>query len=374
MTAQDMQAPQPTSSGQATGRFPAVGAVVVNFNGGHRVLRVVEALARQSHALAEIIVVDNASDDGSPRSISERFPAVQILNLGSNTGLSNARNVGLRKLTSVFALLVDHDIFPDEQCVALMVRACEATGAAVVCPRIRLLPESDIIQVEGAEPHFLGTLILRHGHQRRDLTPPSPGYVMGCPGGCMLVQRQEILDAGGFDELFFFYLEDLEFSLRLRALGHRFWCEPAAEVFHEPASGTPGLSFRGHDRYPARRAYYTMRNRLLTILIHYRLRTLLALAPVLVLYELAALTAACSRRVPIEWFKAWWWQLRHMPIILTRRRRMQERRVLDDRYLLVGGAAPVAPGLLTSPALRALHRGFSIVINGYWSLARHWIG
>jgi hypothetical protein len=76
----------------------------------------------------------------------------------------------------------------------------------------------------------------------------------------------------------------------------------------------------------------------------------------------------------MEWFRAWWWQLRHLPMILTRRRHMQERRVLDDRHLLAGGAAPVAPGLLTSPAVRALHRGFSIVINGYWSLARHLIG
>lgn len=374
MTAQSVQPHRSISSRRGTGRLPAVGAVVVNFNGSDRVLRVIEALARQSHVLAEIIVVDNASVDGSPRSIRERFPAVRILELGSNTGLSNARNVGLRELTSALALLIDHDIYPDQQCVELMVRACEATAAAVVCPRIRLLPESDIIQVEGAEPHFLGTLILRHGYQRLDRTPPSPGYVMGCPGGCMLVRRREILDAGGFDELFFFYLEDLEFSLRLRAVGHRFWCEPAAEVFHEPAAGTPGLSFRGHDRYPAQRAYYTMRNRLLTILIHYRLRTLLVLAPALALYELAALTAACSRRLPIEWFRAWWWQLRHVPMILTRRRRMQERRVLDDRYLLVGGAAPVAPGLLTSPVARALHRGFSFVVNGYWSLARRWIG
>ena len=356
------------------GRFPKVGAIVVNYNGGDRVLRVVDALMRQSHTLAEIIVVDNASVDGSPRSIRERFPAVRLLELGSNLGLSNARNVGLRELTSILAFLVDHDIYPDENCVEIMVRSSEGTGAAVVCPRIRLLPEKDIIQAEGAEPHFLGTLMLRHGYQRLDRTPSSPGYVMGCPGGCMLVRRQEILDAGGFDDLFFFYLEDLEFSLRLRALGHRFWCESAAEVFHEPAGGTLGLSFRGRGRYPARRAYYTMRNRLLAILIHYRLKTLLVLAPVLVLYEFAALAAACAKLLPKEWFKAWWWQLRNLKMILARRRRMQARRVLNDRQLLVGGAAPVAPGLLTSAVARALYRGFSLAINGYWLLVRHWIG
>jgi GT2 family glycosyltransferase len=352
---------------------PTVGAVVVNYNGGDRVLGVLDALHRQQYPLAEIVVVDNDSTDDSPARIGKAFPTVRLLELEMNKGLSAARNVGLRNLNTSLALLIDHDVYVDDCCIERMVRAYNAERPAVVCPRIRLVPERDIVQVEGAAPHFLGTLSLRHGYRRVDDTPPQAGYVNGSTGGCMLVQREQVLNAGGFDELFFFYLEDLEFSLRLRGMGYRFWCEPSAEVFHEPAKGTPCLSFRGQGRYPPRRAYLTMRNRLLTILIHYRLRTLLVLLPALLLYELVTLAVALKRRWLAEWARAWLWQFRNFPTIIARRRRMQSLRTIDDRELLVGGDPPLAPGFLASGTERHLVRWFSCVVNTYWSLARNWI-
>jgi GT2 family glycosyltransferase len=280
----------------------------------------------------------------------------------------------MNALSTTLAFLIDHDIYVEERCIEFMVRALIAEQPAVVCPRIRLLPESDIVQVEGAALHFLGTLILRHAYQPVECTPAAAGYVDGSTGGCMLVQRQRIIDAGGFDELFFFYFEDLEFSLRLRARGLRFWCEPAAEVFHEPAAGTPGLSFRGKGQYPPRRAYLTMRNRLLTILIHYRMRTLLVLMPVLLLYEIAAVVAALRKQCASQWLRAWLWQFRNLRTIVARRRRSQSIRIIDDRELLVGGELPLAPGFLVSRLEARLLRWFSNVANAYWSLARNWIG
>jgi GT2 family glycosyltransferase len=351
----------------------SVGAVVVNFNGGERVLRALDALHRQQFRLADIIVVDNASDDGSPARIRAAFPQARLIELASNTGLSNARNVGLRALDTTLAFIVDHDIYAAESCVANMVRAYDAERPAVICPRIRLVPQREIVQVEGASPHFLGTLILRHGYRPVAGTPPVAQYVDGSPGGCMLVERQLILDAGGFDELFFFYLEDLEFSLRLRGMGLRFWCEPVAEVFHEPASGTPGLSFRGHGRYPERRAYFTMRNRLLALLIHYRIRTLLVLLPVLALYELATLAAALTRGWPAQWLRAWLWQFGNARAILRRRRAVRRRRIVADKNILVGGTPPLAPGFLTSRLEERLLVWFSRIVNGYWVVARRWI-
>ena len=367
----DLEQRQPVQ--QSPVNPPSVGAVVVNFNGGERILRVLGALHRQTYPLAEIIVVDNDSSDRSPATIREAFPEVRILELGLNTGLSNARNVGLRALHTTLAFIVDHDIYAAEHCIATMVQAYDIERAAVICPRIRLLPEREIVQVEGASPHFLGTLILRHGYQSAQRTPAIPQYVDGSPGGCMLVERERILDAGGFDELFFFYLEDLEFSLRLRGMGYRFWCEPAAEVFHEPASGTPGLSFRGRGRYPEQRAYFTMRNRLLAMLIHYRTRTLLVLLPVLVLYEAASFVAVLKKGCPAQWLRAWRWQFGNIRIIVRRRRAVHRRRTVDDKNILVGGTPPRAPGFLTSPMEERLLTVFSSIVNGYWTLARHWI-
>jgi GT2 family glycosyltransferase len=271
-------------------------------------------------------------------------------------------------LYTTLALLIDHDVYVEERCIERMVRAYEAEHPAVVCPRIRLIPERDIVQVDGAALHFLGTLILRHGYSHVDDTHPHAGYVGGCIGACMLLQREQVVNAGGFDESFFIYFEDLEFSLRLRAMGYRFWCEPTAEVFHERAAGTPGLSFRGRGRYPPRRAYLHMRNRLCTMLIHYRLRTLFVLLPVLSLYEFATFVVVLRRRWLSEWA-----QVRNLQTIIARRRRMQSLRVIDDKELLVGGEPPLTPGLLSSPAERVLVRWFSRIVNGYWLLTRNWI-
>ncbi len=351
----------------------AVSAVVVNCNGGERVLRALDALTRQRHPLSEILVVDNASTDDSASRIRAGFPLVRIAMLDRNAGLAAARNLGLESVRTPLVLLVDHDIYVGDAAVEAMARAYAEEQPTVVCPRIRLLPEADVVQFEGAATHFVGTMILRNGYQAVDATPARPSWVDGCPGACMLVDRARVLAAGGFDPLFFFYLEDLEFSLRLRGRGHRFFCAAGAEVFHERAAGTPGLSYRGAGPYPVRRAYLTMRHRLLTVLIHYRLRTLLVLLPALGLYEIASALTAARRGWLGAWARAWLWQLRNLDIIAVRRRRSQRARTVPDRDLLQGGPPPLAPGFLRTPAERRLFALVSRAINGYWSLARRWI-
>jgi GT2 family glycosyltransferase len=339
---------------------PAVGAVVVNYNGGQRVLRVLQSLLESGSAFSDILVVDNSSDDGSVEQIRERFPTVRTVALETNVGLSVARNIGLRMLSTPLALLLDGAYLKNQP--------------AVVCPRIRLLPERHIVQADGASLHFLGTLSLRNAYRDASLTPPVSGFVDGAIGACLLLDRAKAIAAGGFDELYFFYFEDLEFALRLRLRGERFWCEAAAEVFHERAGGTPGLSFRGQGSYPKRRACFTMRNRLITIFVHYRWRTLLVLLPVLFLYELASLVQSARMGWIRQWGQAWSWQFRNFGILAARRRAARASRVLADRDVLTGGIPPLAPGLVNSRLERFLLAAFSATVNGYWRMTRRLIG
>jgi GT2 family glycosyltransferase len=351
-----------------------VGAVVVNFNGADRVLNCLRALQRQDRRPDPIVVVDNGSSDGSPERIREDFPDVELLELGRNRGLAAARNVGLRRLSTDLVLSVDADIYLEFDCLRRLATTFELERPAVVCPSIRLLPERDVVQADGAEAHFAGTMVLRHGYGAADSTKAATTEVGACPGGCLLVDRRAVLEAGGFDELFFFYFEDLELSLRLRGRGLRLVCEPAAVVFHDRCSGTPGLAFRGRGPYPPRRAYLTMRHRLLVLLIHYRWRTLLVLAPALGLYETASVVKALIEGWTLQWVRAWLWILGHPGAVLERRRSAQTARTLRDRDLLVGGALPLAPGLLRTRAGRVAVGILSTVLDGYWRLARGWIG
>jgi len=356
------------------GAPPSISAVVVNFNGGTRTLNCLDSLMRQTWSPLRVVVVDNGSEDDSPRQIKDRFHDVELLELGENRGLPAARNVGLSHVTSDLVLLLDNDILLEPDCLERLVAAWDETRPTVVCPRIRLIPERDIIQADGAAAHFVGTMILRHGNRPVAEVSAVRSEVGACIGACYLLDRKRVVDAGGFDEIYFFYFEDLEIALRLRALGHAFLCEPAAVVFHDRGEGTAGLSFRGTGTYPARRGYLSIRHRLLTILIHYRLRTILLLLPALAAYELASLVLALTKGWGAAWLKAWLWQVRNAGIIRRRRRIAQRARVRNDRDLLVGGPLPLTPGLTRSRLAGSAVAVLSTVLDAYWRLVRQLIG
>jgi GT2 family glycosyltransferase len=252
--------------------------------------------------------------------------------------------VGLAQAISDYVLVLDDDVYLRPDCVGRLLEAAMQTGAAAVCPRIITYPGEPVIQCSGASVHFTGMLIL----EERDLLPARGSAARHACGGfigaCVLFKRQVLMELGGFDEDYFFYFEDLELSLRLRALGHSIWCEPNAVALHERGSGTPGLSFRGAGNYPWRRAYYTLRHRWLTLLLHYRPWTLILLSPALALYELAALAECLIRGWLGAWLSALWSLGSHLRSILRRRRRWQQLRRVPDSALLTGGTLPFAPG------------------------------
>jgi hypothetical protein len=158
--------------------------------------------------------------------------------------------------------------------------------------------------------------------------------------------------------------------LRLAGQGHDFVCERSACVYHDRGRGTPGLSFRGIGPYPPQRAYLSMRNRWLTIFIHYRIRTLILLSPALLLYELAVIAWASTHGWTRQWVRSWVWHIRSARSTVHRRRTEQSRRVRPDRELLVGGRLPHAPGFAQAGFSRVAFAALSHALNVYWRVIR----
>jgi GT2 family glycosyltransferase len=351
-----------------------VSGVIVSYNGGAKVLRCIEALKQQTTPFHEIIVVDNASTDGSPDAIRASHPDVRLIQLPENRGPSASRNASLSVAEGDLVFWIDNDIYADPDCLARMLEALGADPAELVVPRIILIPESDIVQCDGGEAHFIGTLTLRNGFTPLNHAGAGARAQIGAsPSGCLLMDRKVARALGGFDESYFFYFEDYEFSLRTRILGHRILCEPAAVVRHDRGTGNPDLAFRGSGAYPRERAYLLMRNRLRTILTHYSPRTLLLLAPALLLYELATLVLSIARGWTGAWLRAVGWIAANRRAVCERRHWIQSRRRTADRDILSGGPLPLAPGLLHSSMLRRIVDAFSALLNGYWQLTRHFI-
>jgi hypothetical protein len=349
----------------------SIGAVVLNYNGGESVLKCVQALFKQEVFVDQLILVDNGSTDRSSLIVKENFPEVELIELGENLGISKGRNAGLERSETDLVLLIDDDVYVKENAIKKMADCLIRNEAAVVCPRILLYPQTGTIQCDGAEPHFLGNLKLRHSWMDAAYVPKFEQQVGACIGACMLFDRRVIQSLGNFNEEYFFYFEDLEFSLRVRAVGKKIFCEPNAIIQHERGHGTPGLSFREQGGYPAQRAYYNIHNRWLTILLVYRFTTILLLFPVLLAYEVGTVLFVFMNDWQKEWAKAQrsLWRIRKK--VKRDRDRFQKNRVMGDGNLLYGGDLEFAPGVADKGLPSILLKLFSQLANIYWKFLLH---
>lgn len=129
-----------------------VRVVVLNYNGGRFVLRCLEHLVRTEWPgdRLDLVVVDNASTDGSDAAIVERFPEVTLIQTGANLGFSGGNNAALRDLHDVdFVALVNNDAFVEPGWLAPLVGALEGDpGLGAACPKILFAPRFREIVVE----------------------------------------------------------------------------------------------------------------------------------------------------------------------------------------------------------------------------------
>lgn len=348
----------------------SITAVIVNHNGGEQIVRSIAHLEAQQLRPQTILVVDNGSTDGSRQAAAQASSKVRVIALGANLGPSIARNRGIREATGELVLLVDDDVYLAPDCTAKLARHLRDPAVAVAVPRLILHPEDRLIQLDGADTHVVGAMILHNARLEAAATPAEITSVGAISTSCVLARRRTLLEAGGLDENYFIYLEDQELGLRLRVLGHDIICDATAIAYHDRGAGTPGLSFRDQGTYPKRRAYLTMRNRWQTILIHYRWRTLLLLAPVLLLYEAASLALAIRRGWLQPWWQAWVWLVQNQRSLRRRRRFVATHRKRSAGSLLVCGPLPLAPGVVDQGLEARAVAALTLIIQGYWRLVR----
>ena len=210
-----------------------IAVIIVNFNSGELLGHCLESLARQQSAPRRILVVDNASSDGSADAVA-RFPGVELLREPVNRGFAAAMNTGVDAASDcgwIAALNPDATAAPDWIAVLEAAIRAEPYCASFAC---RLLDAHDPSRLDGAgDVYHLSGLPWRYLHGAPDL--PSRRVRREVFGPCAagaLYRRQALVDCGGFDADLFCYAEDVDVAFRLRLLGMRCLYLPEALVYH----------------------------------------------------------------------------------------------------------------------------------------------
>ena len=218
--------------------------VIVNFNAREYLERCLESLTAAPPAMAhDIVVVDNASTDGSVRLVRSRWPSVTVIENAANLGFAAGNNIGIRASRGSSILLLNNDtIVPPGAIDSLVAALLEHPDAAVAGPLL--------VDDAGRTELSFGPMISPLGELRqkwitklyaRRWGPASrwveratarDRYVDWVSGACLLVHRIDAERVGLLDERYFLYTEDVDFCASIRRTGRRVLFTSAARVVH----------------------------------------------------------------------------------------------------------------------------------------------
>jgi GT2 family glycosyltransferase len=212
---------------------PSVAVVVVNFNSGPLLRDCLDSLTKQTLPPRRVVVVDNASTDDS-LSTCGSHPEVEILRMGSNAGFAAANNRGARLAADCDLLaLLNPDARAEPGWLDALVRAAERyPDCASFASRMLWSGRPGLLDGVGDAYHVSGR-VWREGHRLPESeVAVEDREVFSACAAAAAYRRAAWEEAGGFDEGFFCYLEDVDLGFRLRLLGHRCRLVPEAVVHH----------------------------------------------------------------------------------------------------------------------------------------------
>jgi GT2 family glycosyltransferase len=234
-----------------------VTVIVVTWQGAHLLSSCLSSLAMQTLP-HELIVVDNASTDGTDALLAADYPDARTITLARNTGFAGGVAAALSEVRTPYLALLNNDAAADRSWLERSVAElrADATVAAVT---------AKLLLWEGGRINNTGVVLTRDGYGAdRGLDqsdgPPydTPAEVFGFSGGAALLRTEAVRAAGGVPARFFLYYEDTDLAWRLRLAGGHIRYRPDAVVRHRHAA----TSNRDSPRF----AYYNERNRLLMLL------------------------------------------------------------------------------------------------------------
>lgn len=340
-----------------------VAVVVPSWNGQAHLARCLPALAAQTYADHEVVVVDNGSTDGSTTWLAEVWPGVRCIAVGANLGFAAACNRGIAAGATPWVALLNNDTVPDPGWLASLVECAGADGRlAAVASLMLFLDAPEMINSAGIAVDPSGIAWDRLGG-----APVADGAtaaaVFGASAGAGLFRRaalDDVAEAGPdgrvtwLDEHFFMFMEDVDLAWRLRLAGWRAAYAPGARVLHAgSASAGEGSPFKNR---------LLARNKIWTVVKNYPSRPLLWRWPLVLAYDLASVPFRYLTQQQLAALGGRMAALPGLPRVLAQRRRIQSRRRV--------GWPEIAPAMAPLAAPWAVPARYRHLRPRYWRRVR----
>ena len=225
---------------------PSVTLAVLTYNGRDLLdATLPSVLAQRSDGELRVLVVDDGSSDGTVEHLGRRWPEVQVLALGENVGVTAALNRAVSTAKTDFVALLNNDVELAADWLPRLMDALEAhPEAGTACGKLLRYHEPDRIDAAGDVLLRSGAGINRGAGELDRGQYDRAEEVFGASAAAALYRRSAFDVVGDFDESFFAYLEDVDWSMRAQLAGFSAWYEPAAVGYHMGSATTQRDSSR----------------------------------------------------------------------------------------------------------------------------------
>lgn len=301
--------------------------IVVNWNSGDDLAKCLTALNNQTRLPEQIIVVDNLSSDDSLLGIEEKFPHVELIRLDGNTGFACANNLGVKKVRDCdWIAFLNPDAFAAPDWLEKLLHAAEENpGVAFFGSHMLKHGVLDVLDGTGDVYHVSGLAWRRDHGLSASANKRVTGEVFSACAAAAMIRKDVFLEAGGFDENFNSYFEDVDLGFRIRLLGHRCLYVSNAVVEHVGSGST--------HRYSDYAIYHGNRNLVWAYVKNMPGLLFWVYLPQHLLVNIAALLWFTIKGKGKEVFRAKMDALKGLPRAITQRKTTQKTRKVSLREI-----------------------------------------
>ena len=299
----------------------SISIIIVNWNSGELLVKCLEHLAVQTVQPNQVLIIDNASSDNSVDYI-DCTGNVSLQKIDRNLGFAAGNNFLLDGCNSEFIVLLNPDAFPEAEWLEnLLIAASDNPDVAAFGSQQLIQSKPEYVDGVGDSYHLSG-LVWRECHGARQQTVGLNQKEIFSPcAAAALYRRQAVMDAGGFDEDYFCYVEDVDLGFRLRLLGHQAMYVANAVVHHVGSATTGGQ----HSDFAV---YHGHRNLVWTFIKNMPSILFWALLPIHLMMNIAVLILFSLRGQGRVIFKSKWDALMGVPLAWRKRKLIQASRTV----------------------------------------------
>ena len=320
--------------------LPLVSIIIVNYNGRNLVANCIESILKNNYSNYEIIVVDNASSDGTISFLRSKFSNhlkfIKIQRLEKNFGPARARNEGVNIANGKYIGFLDNDTEVDSNWIIEAIKEFESDEKiGIIQCKLLLLKQQKKIDYAGEYIGQNGFLIHRAEFHEIDIGQYNQNVeILAAKSAGMFIRKDAFEKIGGFDEDYFIFVEETDLGWRSWLMGYKsIFC--FSSVVYHLFSTTKDIIDKNTNNHLVR--FHGTKNYIMTLIKNFGFRQLIFTLPIHIMIWLglaAFLIIRGSFRSGFNIFRGISWNIINLHKTLNKRRNIQSRRVVPDRILL----------------------------------------